>query len=140
MPEIAARFEHTGIDGPILVVDDCDPVRRAVVQLLSAEGYDVVAAVDGTKALERLVAGLVPSMIILDLCMPRTDGFGFRRAQLADATLRRVATLAYSNDVTRSLLAGRLGMPFFHKVHDLGRLLVVVAQHCTRHPPAHAGA
>ena len=137
MPENRARCEDPG-QGPILVVDDCDPVRRALVQLLETEGYDVVEATDGADALARLHAGLVPSLIVLDLRMPRTDGFAFRHAQLADPAVRHVPTLAYSTDVTSAFQAARLGMPFFHKVRDLGRLLVVVAHHCTRHPVARA--
>jgi CheY-like chemotaxis protein len=120
------------------VVDDSDPVRRALVQLLASEGYDVVDASDGADALALLGRGLVPSLIVIDLCMPRTDGVTFRRIQLADPELRRIPTLAYSNDVARAFLAARLGMPFFHKVRDLGRLLVVVAHHCTRRAVAHA--
>lgn len=61
----------------ILVVDD-DPEQRAVAaELLTVVGYDVVVACDGQDALELLRAGLRPSVIVLDLAMPRMDGWAF---------------------------------------------------------------
>jgi CheY-like chemotaxis protein len=61
----------------ILVVDD-DPDQRAVAaELLTLIGYEVVVACDGHDALELLRAGLRPRVIVLDLAMPRMNGWAF---------------------------------------------------------------
>jgi len=65
----------------VLVVDDDESVRVAVRELLTDEGFGVVTATDGQDALERLAAmeteGSPPCLILLDLRMPRVDGWEF---------------------------------------------------------------
>jgi len=56
------------------VVDDDPQVVDLVRQLLEGEPYEVVAAVDGQEALE-MIAQKRPDVILLDLLMPRVDGF-----------------------------------------------------------------
>jgi CheY-like chemotaxis protein len=63
--------------GPVLVVDDDADQRAALAALLSRRGYEVVLAVDGQDAWEMLERGLRPSAIVLDLTMPRMDGWSF---------------------------------------------------------------
>lgn len=63
----------------VLVIDD-DPDQRGVVaELLSHDGYAVVVAADGQEALDLLTGGLRPELIVLDLTMPRMDGWSFLR-------------------------------------------------------------
>ena len=69
----------------ILVVDEDAGQRGVVSDLLSARGYAVVAARDGQEAVELLAAGLRPSVIVLDLTMPRMDGWAFLRHLRDDA-------------------------------------------------------
>jgi len=61
----------------ILVVDDDPGVREAVQSLLLEEGFAVVTACDGQEALERLETMSPPCLILLDLRMPRVDGWEF---------------------------------------------------------------
>lgn len=63
--------------GHILVVDDDPGVREALREMLSEEGYSVITAEDGQDALERLGAMEPPCLILLDLKMPRVDGWEF---------------------------------------------------------------
>ncbi|HEX2172608.1 MAG TPA: response regulator transcription factor [Dehalococcoidia bacterium] len=58
----------------ILVVDDDVHIRDLVRRRLAAEGYEVVTAIDGRQALERLKQAL-PHLAIVDLRMPGMDGF-----------------------------------------------------------------
>lgn len=58
----------------ILVVDDSLTVRRASQRLLERHGYAVVLARDGLDALEQLRLN-IPAAILLDIEMPRMDGF-----------------------------------------------------------------
>ena len=60
--------------GRLLVVDDDPQVVDLVRQLLEGEPYEVVAAADGLEALEA-IAQKRPDVILLDLLMPRMDGF-----------------------------------------------------------------
>jgi CheY-like chemotaxis protein len=83
---------------PILVVDDDAGQRAALSEILSRGGYHVVVACDGQDALELLSAGLRPALIVLDLRMPRMDGWCFleRLRRSGHAT---VPVLVTSGDV-----------------------------------------
>lgn len=63
--------------GTILVVDDDADQRAGVAELLSQRGYEVVGASDGQEAIDLLLQGLHPTLIVLDLTMPRMDGWCF---------------------------------------------------------------
>ena len=65
-----------GASGPILVVDDQADIRDLVRRTLSNGGWEVVEAANGVEALERVAAAL-PALILLDLTMPKMDGFTF---------------------------------------------------------------
>lgn len=62
----------------ILVVDDDKNTRRLLQALLEQAGYDVSTAEDGQAALEALDAEHV-DLIVLDVMMPRLDGYEFTR-------------------------------------------------------------
>jgi GAF domain-containing protein/DNA-binding response OmpR family regulator len=70
----------TGICGTVagraLLVDDDEVVRRGVRQALEPMGWEVTEAEDGEIAVEALT-GARPDLIILDLMMPKMDGFEF---------------------------------------------------------------
>jgi len=57
----------------VLVVDDEEPVRTSVAQILRSAGYSVAEAVDGQDALDMLESGSV-SVLLLDIRMPRRTG------------------------------------------------------------------
>ena len=57
----------------ILVVDDDPGIRNSLSAFLSRSGFEVVTAVDGEQALERLQTSN-PDLLILDVLMPRLDG------------------------------------------------------------------
>ena len=58
----------------ILVAEDSSTVRRLVAARLGADGYDVVEAEDGERAVELAVSER-PALIVLDKVMPKLDGF-----------------------------------------------------------------
>jgi DNA-binding response OmpR family regulator len=68
----------------ILIIEDEAPMRTALADLLAAEGYRAFTAADGASGLERALAEK-PDLILLDVMMPRLDGFA------VCAELRRVA-------------------------------------------------
>jgi CheY-like chemotaxis protein len=59
----------------ILLVDDALDVRAGVAETLRAEGYLVCEASDGIEAIEALLEGAPPSLMLLDLLMPRATGW-----------------------------------------------------------------
>ena len=62
--------------GKALLVDDDELVRRSVRQALEPIGWQVTEAENGQVAIEAMTAGR-PDIIILDLMMPKMDGFEF---------------------------------------------------------------
>jgi DNA-binding response OmpR family regulator len=72
---------------PVVLVADDDPDILALVRFrLEREGYDVVSAPDGQAALE-LALDHTPDLAVLDVMMPRLDGYEVtRRLREHDAT------------------------------------------------------
>ncbi len=58
----------------ILVVDDDPDIIEAVTMILEAKGYETIKARNGIEGLQKLEGGK-PDLIILDLLMPKMDGF-----------------------------------------------------------------
>jgi chemosensory pili system protein ChpA (sensor histidine kinase/response regulator) len=73
----------------IMVVDDSLTVRKVTGRLLERQGYIVVTARDGVEAMEKLLE-LVPDVMLVDIEMPRMDGFDLTRNVRADKRLARV--------------------------------------------------
>ncbi|HYI12037.1 MAG TPA: response regulator [Thermoanaerobaculia bacterium] len=59
----------------VLIADDEDAIRTLVVRMLRRAGFEPFEAADGQDAIEQLDAGPF-DVIVLDLMMPRVDGFG----------------------------------------------------------------
>jgi CheY-like chemotaxis protein len=59
----------------VLLVEDEEPLRRVLRDLLEREGYNVLEAGDGVLALDEIDRG-APDIVVLDLNLPRLDGYG----------------------------------------------------------------
>ncbi len=71
----------------VLIVDDEPPIRRFLRTSLTAQGYDIVEAEDGVKALDE-VRRMSPDVLVLDLGLPGMDGLEvIRRLRGGGATL-----------------------------------------------------
>jgi signal transduction histidine kinase len=70
----------------ILLVEDDADLREALGEALAASGHTVISAVDGTDGLRQMRA-CRPDVVVLDLMMPRFDGWQFRLAQRNDPML-----------------------------------------------------
>lgn len=64
----------------VLVVDDDEAIVDAVANTLSADGYDVLSARDGDAALMVLGGAPRPCVVLLDLVLPRKDGWEVARS------------------------------------------------------------
>ena len=91
----------------VLVIDDDADVRDLLSRMLVDAGWSAETAKDGKDGLEKVKAK--PSLIVLDLEMPRMDGFEFLEAYMRDYTAEeRAPVLVYSGkdltDVQKELL------------------------------------
>jgi len=73
----------------VMVVDDSLTVRRVTQRLLTREGYQVVLAKDGVDALEHLQS-ITPDVMLVDIEMPRMDGFDLTRNVRDDERTRGI--------------------------------------------------
>jgi len=73
----------------VMVVDDSLTMRKVTGRVLERHNFEVVAARDGVEALERLEER-VPDLMLLDIEMPRMDGYELATAMRADPRYREV--------------------------------------------------
>ena len=76
-----------GPSGRVLVVDDSDVIRQLITMNLEMEGFEVVTAVDGQDALDK-VREARPDLVTIDVVMPRLDGFDTVERLRADPETR----------------------------------------------------
>jgi DNA-binding response OmpR family regulator len=81
------------VSARILVVEDEDPLRMALCDALRAEGFGVLEAADGERGLS-LALHEGPEVILLDLMLPRRDGFSVLRALREDRLQSAVLILS----------------------------------------------
>lgn len=123
-------------DSPrVLIVDDDDVIRNLLGELLDGEGYAVEAVANGKEALAVLQRWR-PDTILLDLMMPKMDGWRFRaeqqrRADVADVP---VVILSAAHELERHGAA--LGAAaVVRKPFELDILLDTLARLTMRTPP-----
>ena len=81
--------------GRILVVDDEIYIVHILDFSLGMEGYEVVTALDGEQALEKARAEK-PDLIVLDIMMPKLDGYETCKRLKADATTKDIPVILLS--------------------------------------------
>lgn len=116
----------------VMLVEDDFILRAHLAELLVLEGYRVTCAADGAEALRRLKTEPPPSVILVDILMPRLNGVAFRKLQLATPGLRDIPTVALTSlvdidDGGNVRFAGLIRKPV-----NLDHLLETVAKLCPR--------
>lgn len=86
----------TGVPRRILLVEDADDLREVFGQVLEAAGHVVAAAANGEEALARMRASPAPDLIVLDMMMPKMDGWQFRKIQLSHPDFARIPVVVIS--------------------------------------------
>jgi two-component system alkaline phosphatase synthesis response regulator PhoP len=94
----------------ILVVDDEPTIVRLMEFILARQGHDMIVAVNGEEALEKIRAQQ-PDLVLLDIMMPRIDGYEVAqrlRADPATATLPIImlSAKAQEEDIRRGIEVG----------------------------------
>ena len=95
----------------ILVVDDSITTRTLEKNILEASGYAVQLAIDGQEALNVLMGGDLPDLIISDIAMPRLDGFDLAQriksdTRTANLPLILVTSMNSNEDKARGIECG----------------------------------
>ncbi|HET9050162.1 MAG TPA: response regulator transcription factor [Candidatus Dormibacteraeota bacterium] len=118
----------------ILVVDDEPSITDFIALGLRHEGFDVRTAPDGRAAL-KVVDEFRPQLVVLDLMMPRMDGWELTRELAGDA--RRGLIILSARDETTDRVAGlELGADdYLVKPFDFGELLARVRAVLRRRQP-----
>ncbi len=126
----------------VLVVEDDLALGEVMVTALRDEGLDARLARDGDHAM-RLVDNLEPQVMVLDLMMPRRDGFSVLRELRADGRIQRLPVVVVTAifGLSERLYATELGAadyltkPF--ELEDLvGRVRALLVTPTTSNPPS----
>lgn len=93
----------------VMVIDDDELVRDTLTDFLEDEGFRVVVASDGAEALVMLgTKSLRPDLIVLDLQMPRLDGWQFLERQSADANLAPIPVIVVTAVVSPKVMCAKV--------------------------------
>lgn len=113
----------------ILVADDHDDSRELSMVVLEHAGYRVMGAEDGEEAV-RLARSSCPDLVLLDLSMPRLDGWETTRTLRSDAGTAHVRIVALSGhaEPARKERAAEAGVDvYLVKPVDQETLLAAIA-------------
>ena len=128
---ITGRF--ASIKRTLMVVDDEPDVARLINKIFEKRGYRILVAGDGEEALDRIFAEL-PDMVLLDINLPKLDGWEVCRRIKDDARTRGIPVLLMSaghdnlREAERAMTIGAsefIIKPFVREVliHNVERLL-----------------
>jgi len=113
----------------VMVVDDSLTVRRVTQRMLEREGYRVALAKDGVDALEQLPE-VRPDLMLVDIEMPRMDGFDLVRHVRNDAATQAIPVIMITSrtaDKHRNVAMGLGVNAYFGKPYQEDVLLAAIA-------------
>jgi twitching motility two-component system response regulator PilG len=117
-------------------VDDSATIRKILGMTLERAGYAVVAEPDGELAVERL-AQFVPDLILLDITMPKLDGYEVCKRIKKDPRTAHVPVVMLSGkDGFFDKVKGRMvgATEYLTKPFQAPAVLAVIATHCPGGP------
>jgi two-component system, chemotaxis family, chemotaxis protein CheY len=89
----------------VLVIDDAETMRRAVVDALTPAGYEVLTACDGFRGVAALKESHDLCLVIIDLNMPGMSGFGVLDWMRKDRSPHLPPAVFMTTEVNESVLA-----------------------------------
>jgi twitching motility two-component system response regulator PilG len=118
----------------VMIVDDSPTIRKILGLTLERAGYKVVAEPDGESAIERLIQ-VVPDMILLDIAMPKIDGYEVCKRIKQDPRTKAVPVVMLSGkgalfDKVKGHMAG--ASEYLTKPFETPAVLAVVANYCEK--------
>ncbi|MES3019990.1 MAG: Hpt domain-containing protein [Pseudomonadota bacterium] len=138
-PVVAAPQKKRIRDTVVMVVDDSLTVRRVTQRLLEREGYQVMLAKDGVDALEHLQES-TPDLMLVDIEMPRMDGFDLTRNIRDNPKTREVPIIMITSrtaDKHRNYAIGLGVNAYFGKPFQEDVLLAAIAGLLGNEVPVH---
>ncbi|HZV53417.1 MAG TPA: Hpt domain-containing protein [Rhodocyclaceae bacterium] len=131
MPSVPVVGEAAAapVAATVMVVDDSLTVRKITGRLLAREGYHVITAKDGVDALEQLL-DVVPDVMLVDIEMPRMDGFDLTRNVRVDPRLQHVPIIMITSRIAdkHRNYAKEIGVDhYLGKPYDEDELLKLIA-------------
>jgi two-component system, OmpR family, alkaline phosphatase synthesis response regulator PhoP len=111
--------------GKVLVVDDEEYIQHILNFSFGAEGYDVVTASDGAEGLSK-AKDEKPDVIVMDIMMPRMDGYEACKKIKADPATRNIPVIlltAKGRDADRKLGSDAGADDYVVKPFSPGRLV-----------------
>lgn len=113
-------------DQTILIVDDEEGIRESVREILADEGYRVVEASDGSKALD-LIRREKPRLVLLDIWMPQVNGIELLKEIKEQEPEVQVVMISGHGNIHTAVAATKLGaFDFIEKPLSLDGLLLTV--------------
>ena len=131
MPPYTVRYnmDEPGRRPTILVVEDDPDLRLVHSEILSNEGYVVLTAADGIEALEVVEREGPPALILLDLRMPRMNGWDLAERLRQRPSMRDIPIIVVAAHYRIADEAAAIGAhAFLHKPVSIDVLLRVVGQ------------
>jgi len=125
----------------VMVVDDSLTVRKISGRLLARHGYHVLTAKDGVDALEQL-GEVIPDVMLLDIEMPRMDGFDLARNIRADKRLKNIPIIMITSRTAdkHRQMATEIGVDhYMGKPYDEEELLARIRECIAQKQQAGAG-
>ena len=117
-----------------LVVDDDDPIRTMLAKVVERQDLQVDTAKDGVEAIEKIDADGY-SLIVLDLMMPRVDGYGVLK-HMQQHHPEKLGCTIIASAVPESEILRRFEVPVYRihaKPFDLSKLIEDI-RHCAGRP------
>lgn len=113
----------------IMIVEDHQPIRETLAEILRDLGYEVEEAAEGEDALHQLHTAPEPALILLDLDMPRMNGVDFCAQKEAEPALAAipVVVITASNRTPDSCPVHSAG--WFSKPFHFDALLSLIEKH-----------
>lgn len=131
MSKLESSAERRTLQPHLLIIDDSPEEQKHLFAVFRSRNFRVSVAFDGYQGYLRAKA-LRPDLILMDVCMPRTDGFAGSRLLKADSTTRRIPIIfltSANSDEQRinGLTAG--GVDYISKPFNAEEVLLRVRIH-----------
>ena len=103
------------MSGTILIIEDDKDIRTSLEEAAQALGIHAIGAEDGQEALDLLSSIEPPCLILLDLMMPKMNGWQFRVEQQKDQRIANIPVVIISADGSIEQKADKIGAVEFLK-------------------------
>ena len=110
----------------VLIVEDDDDVREFMQLLVSTAGYETMTAQDALVKMRQRR----PCLVLLDLQMPRMDGWEFRARQMQDLSLSDIPVVCVTAFFDPAQVTRQLGLRCISKPADFPSIINAVETTC----------